>query len=207
MWMDTGLGLGHGKLALSTADLTGTLSLSESSGSCTSFTRRREISAPASPSGPQTYGPVSVQTPKDYTTADNGGSSQLRRMLAQQESGVRRRQKRPRWVKVVFGNYRQNRWFTEEQLINKLFSQTQPASARACLGRDPWRGDWVRAGLGKPGRGTRRDLSEAELSQSGPHGFDGSLFPSPSCGPRRTHAAQSHSECAKTRLAARVDRS
>ncbi|KAJ8364276.1 hypothetical protein SKAU_G00131070 [Synaphobranchus kaupii] len=43
-------------------------------------------------------------------------ASLRRKMLAQQESGVRRRQKKPRWVKVVFENYRPNRWFTEEQM-------------------------------------------------------------------------------------------
>ncbi|KAJ8341343.1 hypothetical protein SKAU_G00336340 [Synaphobranchus kaupii] len=53
-----------------------------------------------------------------------------------QESGVCKRQERPRWAKVVFGDYRPNRWFTEEQLINKRSSQTQMASDQRGRGSD-----------------------------------------------------------------------
>ncbi|KAJ8342521.1 hypothetical protein SKAU_G00324490 [Synaphobranchus kaupii] len=62
-------------------------------------------------------------------------------MLAQQDSGVRRRKEKPRWVKMVFGNYRPNRWFTEEQVIHKPrpSSQTQMASDQRGRGSDAWR--------------------------------------------------------------------
>ncbi|KAJ8346875.1 hypothetical protein SKAU_G00282760 [Synaphobranchus kaupii] len=62
-------------------------------------------------------------------------------MLAQQETGVHRRKEKPRWVKMVFGNYRPNRWFTEEQVIHKPrpSSQTQMASDQRRRGSDAWR--------------------------------------------------------------------
>ncbi|KAJ8346869.1 hypothetical protein SKAU_G00282700 [Synaphobranchus kaupii] len=62
-------------------------------------------------------------------------------MLAQQESGVCRRKEKPRWVKMVFGNYRPNRWFTEEQVIHKPrpSSQTQMSSDQRRRGSDAWR--------------------------------------------------------------------
>ncbi|KAJ8370986.1 hypothetical protein SKAU_G00110140 [Synaphobranchus kaupii] len=58
-------------------------------------------------------------------------------VLAQQESGQRRRKEKPRWAKMVYGNYQPNRWFTEEQIINKRpSSQTQMSSDQRGRGSD-----------------------------------------------------------------------
>ncbi|KAJ8370982.1 hypothetical protein SKAU_G00110100 [Synaphobranchus kaupii] len=67
-------------------------------------------------------------------------ASLRKKVLAQQESGRCRRKEKPRWVKVVFGNYRPNRWFAEEQIINKRpSSQTQMSSDQRGRGSDAWR--------------------------------------------------------------------
>ncbi|KAJ8352216.1 hypothetical protein SKAU_G00236920 [Synaphobranchus kaupii] len=64
-------------------------------------------------------------------------ASLRKKVLAQQESGRGRRKEKPRWAKMVFGNYQPNRWFTEEQIINKRpSSQTQMSSDQRGRGSD-----------------------------------------------------------------------